>query len=267
MMAKVVRLNETSDLIRWPRSRENVPDYQTFLARRSTNRKTGPIPVSTTTAETCPESCPLRDNGCYADSYPLKGRWDEVTQKKRGDTFEAFLDQVAALPLGQFWRQNQAGDLPGSNDKLDRRACMALAKANTGRRGFTYTHYPATAHNLRVVAEMNRAGFTVNLSGNNAAHADELANLGVAPVVTILPRDYERGRDRDGWTETLADYRARTRDLKTRGGKRITICPETYRDDITCAGCQLCQRMRETIVGFPVHGNSKRKAAMIAEGV
>ena len=219
-------------------------DYQTYLNDKSTNRKTGPIPVSTTTAATCPAACPFRNNGCYADSFPLKGRWAEVTEHKRGGTFAAFLHRVAALPEGQFWRHNQAGDLPGANNKLDRRACLDLAKANAGKRGFTYTHYPATAHNKRVVAEMNALGFTVNLSGNNPAHADELADAGVGPVVMVLP-------DADA-------------PKRTPKGRRIVVCPATYRDDVTCASCQLCQRQRDSIVGFPAHGSSKRKAATIA---
>jgi hypothetical protein len=31
-----------------------------------------------------------------------------------------------------------------------------------------------------------------NLSGDNATHADRLAGLGIAPVVTVLARDYAR---------------------------------------------------------------------------
>ena len=56
------------------------------LTRKSRNKKTGRIPVSTTSAETCPEACPFKGAGCYADGYPLKGRWDEVTRGERGGT-------------------------------------------------------------------------------------------------------------------------------------------------------------------------------------
>src|ERR1700726_2182000 len=34
-----------------------------------------------------------------------------------------------------------------------------------------------------------KAGFTINLSAENPAHADRLAELGIAPVVTVLARD------------------------------------------------------------------------------
>ena len=101
-----------------------------YLNPKSKNRKTGTIPVSTTSAATCPPSCPFRNNGCYADSQPLAGRWAEVTNGKRGGKLSEFVAQVSALKPGTFWRHNQAGDLPGKNDKLDRGGVLAIAGAN-----------------------------------------------------------------------------------------------------------------------------------------
>ncbi len=45
------------------------------FTRVSSNAKTGPIPVTTTSEETCPVSCPLKRNGCYADAGPLALFW------------------------------------------------------------------------------------------------------------------------------------------------------------------------------------------------
>ena len=47
--------------------------------------------------------------------------------------------------------------------------------------------------NRRLIAAAVEAGFTVNLSADNPAHADRLADLGIAPVVTVLARAYARG--------------------------------------------------------------------------
>ena len=41
----------------------------------SGNVKTGPIPVSTTTRESCSPICPFFSNGCYAESGPLRLPW------------------------------------------------------------------------------------------------------------------------------------------------------------------------------------------------
>ncbi len=80
---------------------------------------------------------------------------------------------------------------------------------------------------------------------NSPAHADTLADLGIAPVVTVLPDTVQGNAE-----------------LHTPAGRRIVVCPATYRDDVTCASCQLCQRAnRTTIVGFPAHGQSRAKAS------
>ena len=100
--------------------------YITHLSRVSSNSKVGPIPVSTTEASTCPPSCPFIDAGCYAKTGPVSWHWKKVTNGLRGDTFKEFLGKIKALPKGQLWRHNQAGDLPGSNERLDGDASAVL---------------------------------------------------------------------------------------------------------------------------------------------
>lgn len=218
---------------------------------RSKNAKTGDMPVTTTSADTCPPACPFNhknQGGCYADSGPLKLHWDKVTRGERGGPLETLCDTIANLPDGQVWRHNQAGDLPGIGDTIDLHALGQLVKANKGKRGFTYTHKPMDIHaNETAVENANLEGFTINLSGNNLEHADELADLDIAPVVVVLPSDTQ------GKTVT------------TPAGRTVTVCPATYRDDVSCATCKLCAvRDRKVMVGFPAHGTSKRKADAVA---
>lgn len=223
---------------------------QTHLTLVSRNVKTGPIPVSTTSAESCPSACPFNNankGGCYAESGPLAIHWRKVTQGQSGESYGVFLDKIARLPKGQLWRHNQAGDLIGKGDSLDTLALSLLVKANKGKRGFTYTHKPlATQAEKDAIAQANKGGFTVNLSGNNPAHADTLADMGIAPVVTVLPADAMEN-------------------TTTPKGRKIVVCPATIRDDVSCYTCGLCARQRDAIVGFPAHGTSKRKADSIAK--
>ena len=243
---------------------------QTHLTIKSKNRKVGEIPVSTSSADTCPDDCPFKKNGCYADGGPLAMHWAKVTDRQRGDTFQVFLGKVSALPKGQLWRHNQAGDLPGSNGKLDADACVDLCLANAGKRGWTYTHYNVldSDYNANVVKHMVMNGFVVNLSGNSLDHADKLADLDIAPVTTVLPIEYERTSAKGEWTETLAEYKQRIdiRNVTTPSGRKVTVCPATYMDDVSCETCQLCARLRDAIVGFPAHGNGKKKADAVANG-
>ena len=223
--------------------------YQIHLTPKSKNRKVGEIPVSTTSADTCPDDCPFKKNGCYADGGPLAMHWAKVTDRQRGDTFQVFLGKISALPKGQLWRHNQAGDLPGSNGKLDADACVDLCLANAGKRGWTYTHYNVldNDYNANVVKHMVMNGFVVNLSGNSLDHADKLADLDIAPVTTVLPSDQ--------MTNTV-----------TPAGRKVVVCPAVTRDDVSCEDCQLCARLRDVIVGFPAHGTSKKKADAVANG-
>lgn len=226
----------------------------THITPKSSNEKTGQIPVTTTSGKSCPNSCPLNNansGGCYAESGPLALHWRKVTEGARGDEYPVFLDKIAKMPDGQLWRHNQAGDLYGDGDKINAGALSALVDANKRKRGFTYTHKPVVGDgktatdNRRAVKSANAGGFTVNLSANNLADADELSALKIGPVVTILPIDSEEN-------------------LITPGGRRVVVCPAQTRDGITCATCKLCAVVdRSIIVGFRSHGTSQKKAQRV----
>jgi hypothetical protein len=169
-----------------------------------------------------------------------------VTSGARGTSWEKFCDDIAALPDGQLWRHNQAGDLPGNGLEINGAALGDLVKANKGRRGFTYTHYnPANGKNAAYINGANDWGMTVNLSANTPGHADDLAALNIGPVVTVLPIDQKTN-------------------LKTPAGRQIVVCPATIRDGISCADCKLCAiSNRVAIIGFPAHGSQAKKAARV----
>ena len=210
---------------------------QVHLTLKSANAKTGPIPVSTTERDSCPTNCAMRA-GCYAASGPLALHWAAVSAGTRGTSWGQFVASIAALPDGQLWRHNQAGDLPQTGGTIDAVKLGQLVQANQGRRGFTYTHHRDRA-SLAWVKHANEWGFTVNLSANDLHDADALADTGAGPVVVVLPS-------------------TQTENTTTPAGRRVVVCPATQRDDVSCATCQLCQRQRSTIVGFPAHGTRKR---------
>jgi hypothetical protein len=240
--------------------------YAVQFTLKSRNSKVGAMPVSTTSRITCPDSCPLKASGCYAESGRVAMFWNALSETVPGAKFRAgrnnmqsltwtqFAHTVAALPESTLWRHNQAGDLPGRGDAIDVKALSALVDANRGRRGFTYTHKPVTgpygARNAQAIAAANVDGFTINLSADTLSEADALSALGIAPVVVVLPDSVQGNAD-----------------ITTPQGRRVSVCPATYREDVSCASCQLCQRQnRKSIVGFPAHGAAKRKASAVAQG-
>lgn len=227
----------------------------------SSNQKTGPLVVTTSSRATCWEGCAFYGRGCYADGGPLALHWREVTEGRRGlpwpDFLAALADALRRNPA-PVWRHNQAGDLPGLGSAIDPAALGALAEVSrkSGRVGFTYTHKPVlrgqapeAAANLRAIRAAARKGFVVNLSANNPGHADSLARSGL-PVCVTVPADHPA---------TSA----------TPAGRKVVVCPAQTRDNVSCATCRLCSRAeRSVIVGFRFHGAGARKAAAASvEGI
>jgi hypothetical protein len=106
----------------------------------SANKKTGPIPVTYSDRESCPPSCAHYKSTCYAESGPARLAWNRAAGAAEWPELCA---RVAALPDGQLWRHNVAGDLPGDGEEIDAAALGDLVAANRGRRGFTFSHKKA----------------------------------------------------------------------------------------------------------------------------
>lgn len=213
------------------------------------NSKTN-IPTTRTDASSCPPECPLMRNGCYASLGREAGPWKRISQGG-GIAFSALLRAIRSLKPGTLWRHNSAGDLPGKGSEIDQSMLEKLVIANTGRRGFTFTHKPMLGRgkvaraNRAAVKMANAKGFVINLSANNPAEADRLAALKVGPVACIVPAG----------TQQVS---------KTPGGRAITICP-AQTTGATCRSCGLCyQQKRKAIVGFLPHGKLAWKVENIA---
>lgn len=215
----------------------------------SRNRKTGPIPVTFTSRETCPVGCPWREGGCYAENHLVGMHWRRLSTG-RGLSWEAFIDRLKEMSAGQLWRHNEAGDLPGRGDVIDGKLFEEMLEASRHTRGFTYTHKPVCGSGLTessnrgLIAGIMDRGFVVNLSADGLEHADALAELGVAPVVVVVPKSAGAI-------------------VKTPAGRRVVVCPALKRVDVTCETCQLCAQGRRTcIVSFPAHGALAARVSM-----
>lgn len=206
---------------------------------KSNNKKTGPIPVTTTERSTCPPSCSWYDKGCYAKYGPLGMHWDKVSKGERGYSWDQFLGWVKDLPKGTLWRHNQAGDLPGIEEDIDIEACIDLAMASQHTMGFTYTH--KWDGNEEVIELLNDLGFTVNTSCDTYEEAKLSMHMGLPTTVMLspdMPEDFPVAR-----------------------------CPAEYKDT-SCAQCKLCARSnRKVAVGFTPHGAGKKHVERTMEAV
>ena len=219
-------------------------EHRYHLTLKSGNAKTGPIPVSTSSAKLCPASCPFapaNGGGCYASSGPLAIHWAKVTSGERGSNWKDFLQQIAELPIGQLWRMNQAGDIRDPKTAAGRQQLQQLTEANRGRRGWSYTHHRLTPAAVAAVKGATAEGFTVNASTETIAAADAAVTKGLR-AVTVVPS-----------TDTRRVWRSPD-------GNPVVTCPAQVHDGITCERCKLCQnRAQDVIVAFRAHGTGRGK--------
>ena len=219
------------------------------ITRISKNKKTGPIPVTTTSKESCPTTCLLIDAGCYADLGPIGSHWKKVSAgEKRAIDEDTFLSAIKALPKKQLWRHNQAGDLLQSTPGvIDVGFLGRLVKANKNKAGFTYTHHLLTPSNVQAIRSANAAGFTVNHSANTKHEAVAAFKEFGLPTVTILAMDAPN--------------------VEVIEGVKVVACPAEKSDQVNCSNCELCAKpARNYVIGFRAHGTRKAKANLIAVG-
>lgn len=213
------------------------------LSPQTRNSKIGNVHVSTSDKRTCPDSCPLKGAGCYASSGPMAIHWNKVSKGDRGDSWKDFLLKISALPKGDKFRHNQAGDLPGENEEIDSEKLNELSDVIRNRKlhAYTYTHKPLTDSNIFSIQNAIAKGFTVNVSADNLKEADDAVDKGL-PTVAVLPLD-----------APLTSY--------TPKGRKVIVCPaQRAGSAVKCDSCMLCAKSkRSVIIGFLAHGTSKHK--------
>jgi len=230
-------------------------DYY-HLTLISKNKKTGPMAVSTSPKKTCPDNCPLKSDGCFADSGPIQLHWQQLSLGNRGVLFDDFLLQVGALRKGVEYRHNQAGDMPkkpGTTSTIDAPKLKQLTNVINKRKlkAFGYTHYPVidNKENSDAIKYANDNGFAVNLSANNVSDVDTLLELNIAPVAVIMRANAKK-----------VSY--------TEKGNKIVICPAQTNEKTACIDCMLCAKPdRKFSIGFYPHGTTAKKAAISTNNI
>lgn len=231
---------------------EMPADARYHVSMVSANRKTGPIAVTTSGRQTCPTTCGLYGK-CYATMTQLHYFWNNVTFGLAGTDWDTHIENLKKIPPHRPVRVNQAGDLPGDNVTIDHAKLQQMTEAlgfNARRKApaWTYTHKPMNDANKIAVVAANKGGFTVNLSADNMAMADDLYDTKAGPVVVIVKL---------GTPNTST----------TPKGRKVVKCPAQYRDGVTCETCLLCAKgNRSVIVGFEAHAKNKKAISAIAGG-
>lgn len=219
---------------------------------KSSNAKTGPIPVTMTERASCPDTCALKKNGCYADNFPLSLHWDRV--ESTGIDEAKLIDKISALPNGQLWRHNVAGDLPSLAGLVDSNAFNRLIDAAKHTKPIIYTHHKLYPHNQKLFAHARAQGVVINASCENIGSAASAIKSGIN-AVCIMPLD----------AKPVTKLLDPNNDQEL---ARVVICPAQQKDSVTCASCGLCARDRVdagVIVGFLAHGAKSKKVNKMLE--
>ena len=204
------------------------------------NSKTGAMLLVRSPRSTCPDSCGLKGNGCYAENFPLVLHW--VKQDTVGVDFATVLYAVRTLPKKALWRLFEAGDFEPSSENpelISSQQVISLLAANKDKRGFGYTHYPVLP-NLETLQLMNASGLTINVSADSFEQAEVYFSLGL-PTVVVVAENFPKDSTVDG--------------------VRVVVCPnQSTPSKPTCLQCQMCQKPdRDYVIGFRAHGTKKRK--------
>lgn len=277
------------------------------FTRKSGNEKVGPIPVTTVDRATCPDSCSFKGvdgsgklRGCYAEGYPLREHWNNVSGGSKGGTWAQLMGHIQSLPDGTLMRYAQAGDLPGENLTIDYNELDQMVKAAKGKQVFTYTHKPLTAADLRRAARLTTetiegkrlrdSGVDPKVAGEQAKalgaqRATELI-ITAADVMTLranraaIQRANLEGLTINVSRDSLADVDAfgvgvlpmvvvlpklekgqeEPKVTITPAGHKVVTCPAQWRET-TCVECKMCaDPNRSYVVGFRAHGIASRAA-------
>ena len=243
---------------------EELANLAMIIIPKSSNEKTGDIIQSYSARSTCPNRCPLKGHGCYADNYHTSRQWDRCENasdpryvsnvKDLGlSLIEAIAPRVKKGATEVLFRHNVAGDIAQENsDLIDASRVNAIADACSAAgaimdvtvRGYTYTHCSISQQNAKVIHEALSKNFIINYSCETVAEVKNANELGCDTVITSVNPE-----------ETIKNLKSE--------GIRAVQCPAQTHEDVSCESCKLCSRHRNTTIVFAVHGNGSKKARKV----
>ncbi len=221
---------------------------QVHWVSQTSDSKTGRVVASYSPMDTCPDSCTLKDGGCYAwGLFYLK-----VLGKKIQNGTVKIRDLATALSErshdSKIVRHRVAGDIVGDvSQTLE--DCRTISQHGLINIGYTHAWKTEEAQPLK---ELFRASCNT-VEEVFEAHAN-------------------------GWISTLAVHGDSIPKKVKKGDLTFIKCPARHgvqgKKDITCNDCTLCKvssSTQNTVVMFEVHGNhstikqAKSKSADIGD--
>ena len=212
-------------------------DIKIRLVLSSKNGKTGDVPQTYTTGNTCPSSCWWRANGaCYAKSGHCALHWQDKAGIGQWFTVDQLKKELKHKVVpGALIRHNVAGDIAvAGGSQIDNDLLSNLTKAYKGFKAYSYTHCPPTKDNLKAVKKANKGGFVVSFSCEKIETVKAARAAGL-PAVLAVASMVKNKRVIDEIT--------------------FIKCPNAVDPRVKCRDCQKCaDPKRKSVIVFPCHG-------------
>ena len=202
------------------------------------------------TADSCPDTCKLKGQGCYAETGFVGLHWGRLNRGETGTDWVGLAEQVKAKqPKSGLVRFGVAGDLPqhGRTGEINGNLVGLLQGIFNGLKVYGYTHHRQSPHNLQIIEQMAASGWHVNFSCDSMQDAVDTVKRGHS-AVCVVPH-----------TETRKRWHV--------DGVPVVVCPAQTREGMDCATCRLCMHERRCVVAFRAHGAKRKTVTQRLESV
>ena len=215
-----------------------------FLVMHSQNKKIGDMAATyLPIAQTCPNTCPHKGNGCYAQMGHVGFqvmRLERVTQGKKA--YDIIRQEAREIAKRGHEAEGRSLRLHVSGDVRSDATARLLGKATLKWDGVVYSY----THSWRHVKRSSWNRISVLASCENMTQAKEAWERGYAASV-IVP-------------EHKTDKAYMVGDMK------VIPCPQQTRE-VTCEQCGLCMKDgmlhdQKAVIAFAAHGAGKKRVSL-----
>ena len=223
----------------------SFPSYGVKAVELSQNSKIGDASATYVTQDSCPDSCSLKKNGCYAENNLVGIITSKLNKAASGQYKPLEIAKAEAAAIGTLTgkrplRVHVVGDCRTNGAAKVVARAMAGHTRKHGMKAWSYTHA------WKGVKAASWLGQSVLASCESTQDAKKAMELGYA-VALVVPE--------------FASSKAYMLD-----GLKVLPCP-AQTGDTNCSLCRLCMGSKsllakKVVIGFEPHGNRKSKVLL-----
>jgi hypothetical protein len=216
-----------------------------YLVPVTSNKKVGDISVTyLPIKQTCPNTCALKDKGCYAQSGNVNFqviRLEKASNYKAYDIVRKEAREIIAYAKKNYKHKPLRLHVSGDARTNKSVKLLALAAKSWNNKVYSYTHA------WRTVDRGSWGDVSILASVESIADAKEALTRGYAPAIVVASHFGSKAYVKDG--------------------VKIIPCPQQT-VGVTCEKCKLCMndkvlKDQNAAIAFAVHGVTKKRALTV----